>query len=164
MRKNPAVFLLTFVSAVLFALPSYAATKSVSSTTKTKPKTTSKTTTKKTAKTKNKSKTKTKSSTVSTVSISYKWRRDRKAIYVYFRNLNRARSVFYTLAYQTDGKDEGVAGTLDGSGGSTATRELLLGTCSSGVCRWHPNVKNIRFEAAIELLSGQTATKNYWIR
>ncbi len=98
------------------------------------------------------------------VGISPKLRKDRKALRVYFSNLNKAKSITYTLIYQTDGKDEGVSGTVDTSGGKNVTRELLFGTCSSGVCRYHPNIKNLRFEATIEFASGKLLTKKYRIK
>lgn len=98
------------------------------------------------------------------VVISPRLRRDRKALRVSFSNLKKARSVTYMLIYQTNGKDEGVSGTVDASAGNAVTRELLFGTCSSGVCRYHPNLKNVRFEATIELASGKILTKKYKIK
>lgn len=106
-----------------------------------------------------------KASTVSlSVGISPKLRKDRKALRVYFNNLKKAKNITYTLIYQTDGKDEGVSGTVDASAGKNITRELLFGTCSSGVCRYHPSIKNARFEATIELASGKIVTKKYKIK
>lgn len=98
------------------------------------------------------------------VRISPRLRKDKKALRVYFNNLAKAKSITYTLIYQTDGKDEGVSGTVDVSAGKNATRELLFGTCSSGVCRYHPNIKNARFEATIEFASGKIVTKKFRIK
>lgn len=114
--------------------------------------------------TKTKKTTKSTKTAVSSVVIAPSLRRDRKALIVKFRNLKKAKSVFYSLVYQTNGKDEGVAGTVDSSSGNTVRRELLFGTCSSGVCRYHQRLKNMRFEATIELLSGKTLTKRYRIK
>lgn len=151
MGKRAGVFLIVFVFLFALAVTSGAATKTPSAS-KTSPKT-------KTA-----TKSKTSKAGSSNVPVTYRFRRDRKALFVYFRNLKKAKSVSYTLAYQTDGKEEGVAGTIDPASGDQATRELLFGTCSAGVCRYHPNIKNIRFEATIELLSGKILTKRYRIR
>lgn len=106
-----------------------------------------------------------KSSTVSrSVGISPRLRKDRKALRVYFSNLKKAKSITYTLIYQTNGKDEGASGTVDVSAGNNTSRELAFGTCSSGVCRYHPNIKNLRLEVTIELTSGKIVVKKYRIK
>lgn len=97
------------------------------------------------------------------VSISPKLRSDRKALTVYFSNLQVARQVTYTLMYQTNGKEEGVSGSISGSVGNT-NRELLFGTCSSGVCRYHTGITNMRLEILTELTSGKKTLKKYKIK
>lgn len=97
------------------------------------------------------------------ISVYAKLRSDRKALLVTFSNLQLARAVTYILTYKTDGKDEGVSGSVDTSGGS-ASRELLFGTCSSGVCRYHPNLSNMRLEVVSELTSGKKSVKRFRIK
>ncbi len=94
---------------------------------------------------------------------SVRLRGDRKALNVSFSNLGAARDITYILTYQTNGKDEGVSGSVDASGGS-ATRELLFGTCSSGVCRYHSGIANMRLEVSGELTSGKKFVRRYKIR
>lgn len=97
------------------------------------------------------------------ISVSPKLRSDRKALTVYFSNLQAARQVTYTLMYQTNGKEEGVSGSISGSVGNTS-RELLFGTCSSGVCRYHTGITNMRLEILTELTSGKKTLKKYKIK
>lgn len=99
-------------------------------------------------------------SSVPGISVSAKLKGDKSALNVSFSNLQNARQVSYTFMYQTDGKDEGVSGSIDASSGNT-TRELLFGTCSSGVCRYHTNITNMRLEVVSELLSGKKTVKRF---
>jgi hypothetical protein len=98
------------------------------------------------------------------VIISPKLRGDRLALNIYFGNLQKVSSVFYTLIYQTNGKDEGISGEVNSSGGNSTNRELLFGTCSSGVCRYHENISNMRFEVQTELPSGKKTLRRYKIK
>jgi len=66
--------------------------------------------------------------------------------------------------YQTNGKDEGVSGTIDSSSGLSVTRELLFGTCSAGVCRYHPNITGMKLEIVSELSNGKQTLRRYKIR
>lgn len=97
------------------------------------------------------------------VSIYPRMRADRHALVVTTSNLSLANSVSFTLIYQTNGKDEGASGSVDVSQG-TVTREVLFGTCSSGVCRYHPNISNARFEVVTELKNGKKSVKRYKIK
>jgi hypothetical protein len=98
------------------------------------------------------------------VIVSPRLSSDRKALQVYFANLDKAKEVSYTLSYQTNGKDEGVYGLIDSSTGNTTTRELLFGTCSSGVCRYHTGITGMKFEVTVELPSGKKAVRRYRIK
>lgn len=97
------------------------------------------------------------------ISVSPRLRADRQALLVSFGNLQNARSVTYNLIYQTGENEEGAGGTLSSSGNS-ATRELLFGTCSKNVCRYHKNISNMRFEVTTELSSGKKTLKRYRIK
>lgn len=98
------------------------------------------------------------------IAVSARLRTDRKALNVYFNNLKAAQSVSYTLIYQTNGRDEGVRGSIDSSSGNSGQRELLFGTCSAGVCRYHTNIANMRLEVVSELVSGKKLLKRFRIR
>ncbi|MEK7533931.1 MAG: hypothetical protein AAB600_01200 [Patescibacteria group bacterium] len=98
------------------------------------------------------------------ISVSPKLRSDRKALSIYFGNLQNAQSVSYMLIYQTNGQEEGAGGSVNPAQGNTATRELLFGTCSKNVCRYHTNITNMRFEITAKLKSGKTLLKRYKIR
>ena len=98
------------------------------------------------------------------VVISPKLRSDRKALNVFFNNLNKAKNVTYTLIYQTNGKDEGINGSIDSSSGKSLTREMLFGTCSAGVCRYHANISNMKLEIITELPSSKKLLRRFRIR
>ena len=95
------------------------------------------------------------------VVVSPRLRSDRKALNVFFNNLNKAKNVTYTLIYQTGGKDEGISGSIESSSGNSTTRELLFGTCSAGVCRYHANISNMKLEIITELPSGKRLLRRF---
>ena len=97
------------------------------------------------------------------ITVSPRVRPDRKAIIVNFGNLQNANAVSYTLIYKTNGIEEAAGGTVTSSG-NTATRELLFGTCSKNVCRYHANITNARLEVQSKLKSGKTSIKRYRVR
>ena len=96
--------------------------------------------------------------------VSPRLRGDRKALLVTFNNLQKVKSATYTLMYQTNGKDEGVRGSVNSSGGNNLSRELLFGTCSSGVCRYHASLSSMKLEVVSELLSGKRSIKRFRVR
>ena len=96
--------------------------------------------------------------------VSPKLRSDRSALIIYFGNLQRVRNVTYTLIYQTNGKDEGVSGSIDSSSGNNATRQLQFATCSSGVCRDHQNLSNMKLEVITELSNGKRTLRRFRLR
>ena len=99
------------------------------------------------------------------ISVFPKLRKDRKALIVSFGNLGLARSVEYSLIYRTQDHEEGAGGSINmktESGG--ATRELLFGTCSKTVCRYHANISNMRLEVISQLKSGKKTLKRYRIK
>lgn len=100
----------------------------------------------------------------SSPTVSVRLRGDRKALNLNIGNLRTASSVSYTLSYQTNGKDEGVAGTIDPAGQASIAREILFGTCSSGVCRYHTGITNAKLEIISSLNSGKRVIKRFRIR
>ncbi len=98
------------------------------------------------------------------VLVAVRLRPDRRALILILSNLPVARSVSYTLTYQGNGTDQGVAGTIDSSAGATVTRELLFGTCSSGVCRYHQHIQNMRLEIESDLLNGKKTIRRFRIK
>ena len=96
--------------------------------------------------------------------VSPKLRGDRMALALYFGNLSKVKSVSYVLTYQGSGSDQGAIGSVDSSSGNAANRELLFGTCSSGVCTYHSNIVNAKLEITVEQLSGKKTLKRYRIR
>ena len=99
----------------------------------------------------------------SSVIISPKLRSDRLALIVNFSNLLAAKSISYSLTYNSQGVAQGVAGSIKPETNVTS-RELLFGTCSSGVCRYHTNITNMRFVLTINLKSGSQYTKRYLVK
>ena len=97
------------------------------------------------------------------VMVSPRFMPARNGLRVSFSGLNNATSVSYTLTYETNGKQEGVSGSVNPSEGSTS-RDLQFGTCSSGTCVAHKNIKNMKLEVTCKLTSGKTTIKRYSIR
>lgn len=98
------------------------------------------------------------------VGASVRLRSDKKAINLTLTNLGKARSIAYTLIYKTNGKDEGVSGSIDTASTKTISRELLFGTCSAGVCKYHSGLSNMTLEISIESVSGKKYLRRFRIR
>lgn len=98
------------------------------------------------------------------ISVTPRLRSDRQALLIYFGNLQNANSVSYMLIYQTNGQQEGAGGSVRVSEGNTTSRELLFGTCSKNVCRYHQNITNMKLEVTAELKSGKKLIKRYKIK
>ena len=99
-----------------------------------------------------------------TIGVSPKLRADRKALNVYFSNLQNAQSVSYFLTYSQGGQQEGAGGSLNLAGGSSQSAELLFGTCSKNVCRYHTNIKDGKLEVTYTSKSGKKYLKRYKIK
>lgn len=96
--------------------------------------------------------------------VSPKLRADRRAIIINFGNLQNAKSVSYALTYNTAIQQEGAIGSLNLSGINSASEELLFGTCSKGVCKYHTGIKNAKLEVSYTNLSGKRYLKRFRIR
>ncbi|MCJ7786822.1 hypothetical protein MUP06_01220 [Patescibacteria group bacterium] len=103
-------------------------------------------------------------STGGRVVTSVKFRGDRRAIIVYFSGLNNAISVNYSLTYNSNGIPQGAIGTMTNISGASDSRELLFGTCSHGVCRYHTGITEARLVITSKLKSGLTTRKSYKLK
>ena len=97
-------------------------------------------------------------------SSSVKLRGDRKAIILTLSNMGGVNSVSYQLTYIANGVSQGVMGKIDPNLEPTASRELLFGTCSHGVCTYHTNISNMKLTVSSHLASGITVIKPYRIK
>ena len=98
------------------------------------------------------------------ITVSPRLNRAKSSLSVSFGNLGAANSVSYSLVYTTNGHEEGAGGSVNPKEGTSATRELLFGTCSSGVCRLHGGITNARLEVTTELKTGKKTLKRFRIR
>lgn len=105
-----------------------------------------------------------KSTTGGNIGVYPKLRGDRRALKVSFTNLQNASSVSYQLIYKTSTQDEGAMGGLNLNGSSSQNAELLFGTCSKNVCRYHSGIRDARLEVSYTLKSGKKYLKKYKIR
>jgi len=96
--------------------------------------------------------------------ISPRLRKDRKALIVNFSNLNQVSSFTYELTYLGNGIDQGVYGSVTPKGENSTVRELLFGTCSHNVCRYHTGIQNMRLVVTANLKNGQKIIKKYRIK
>ena len=76
-----------------------------------------------------------------------------------FSNLGKVSKVSYTVQYAAGASPQGIVGSFSPTGQSTDTRDIYLGTCSSGVCTPHGNIKTIVVVIRVTLTSGATYTK-----
>lgn len=105
-----------------------------------------------------------KKTTGGSVSIYPRLRGDRRALLITFSNIKSANGISYILTYTTNGQQEGAGGSVRPSEGATAYRELLFGTCSKKVCRYHSNISNMKLEVTVELKSGKKSITRYKIK
>ncbi len=71
-----------------------------------------------------------------------------------------AASLEYELVYNTQANVlQGVPGTVDVTGQASISRQLTLGTCSSGVCRYDKGVKDITLTIRLRNKSGKLLNK-----
>jgi hypothetical protein len=104
-------------------------------------------------------------SNASRLGIKAKFRGDRRAIVVTFTNLSIASSVNYTLTYDNFNKVTQAAGGSVAKGiAEPVSRELLFGTCSSGVCRYDSGISNAKLVVNYTLKNGKKIVKTFKIR
>ena len=98
------------------------------------------------------------------VGVAVRFLPGRYGIRVSFTNLQNAENVNYVFTYESQGEQQGIQGTLSPSDGSSTSRDLVFGTCSSGTCVSRIGVKNAKLEITSKLTSGKTSIKKYRIR
>ena len=98
------------------------------------------------------------------ITVYPKLRADRRALNVTFGNLLKVKAVSYSLTYNTLEQQEGAMGAVVLTGASSQSQELLFGTCSKGVCRYHTGIKNVKLEVSYTTKSGKKYLKRYKIR
>lgn len=97
------------------------------------------------------------------VATSVKFRGDRRAIVANFSNLGIASSVSYSLSYVSRGINQGAGGSILPTEAS-ATRELIFGTCSAGICRYDTGITNAKFVVTTTLKNGRKIMKTFRLR
>jgi len=98
------------------------------------------------------------------ISVSSRLRADRKSLVINFSGLQNASAVSYMLTYKTNIQDEGAMGALNLNGGNSQTQELLFGTCSKNVCRYHSGVKDAKLDISYTLKSGKKYLRKFKIK
>lgn len=99
-----------------------------------------------------------------TIGVYPRLRADRRALIVNFANLQNAKYVSYMLIYKTAIQEEAAMGALNLTGQTSSANELLFGTCSKNVCRYHTNIKNARLEVSYTSKSGKKYLKKFRIK
>ncbi len=93
-----------------------------------------------------------------------RYRGDKLGILLSLTNFSGLEKVSYSFTYDTNGMAQGAGGAITNANSPTAQRELLFGTCSSGVCRYHYNLSNARLVLTAKFTSGRTVSKAYRIK
>lgn len=96
--------------------------------------------------------------------VAVKLRADRRALVLNFSNLQNASAVSYLLTYKTSTQDEGAMGALNLGGSNFSSNELLFGTCSKNVCRYHTGIKDAKLDISYTLKTGKKYLKKYRIK
>lgn len=99
-----------------------------------------------------------------TITVSPKLRVDRRALIINFANLQNAKAVSYMLRYTQASQEEAAMGNLNLTGQTSDRVELLFGTCSKNVCRYHTNIKNAKLEISYTSKSGKKYLKKFKIK
>lgn len=98
------------------------------------------------------------------INVYPRLRGDRRALIVNFSNLQNAKAVSYAFTYTTSSQDEGAMGALKLDGQSNSSQELLFGTCSKNICRYHVGVNNAKLEVSYTSKTGKKYIKRYKIK
>lgn len=98
------------------------------------------------------------------INVSPRLRVDKRALIVNFSNLQNAQAVSYSLTYKTSTQEEGAIGSISLGGSSSATSELLFGTCSKNVCKYHTGIKDAKLDVSYTTNSGKKYLKRYKIK
>jgi len=98
-----------------------------------------------------------------TISVSPKFMSGKTGLKVQFSNVGAANTVSYMLSYESNGKQEGIAGSVRPAEGNTS-RDLLFGTCSSGKCVYHKNIKNCVLTVTAQLKNGKKQVKKFNVK
>ena len=100
----------------------------------------------------------------SSIPAIVRFRPDRLGLLLSFSRFTGIESVSYSFTYNTNNTPQGAGGTIIKDNNPTAVRELLFGTCSSGVCKYHNNISGARLTLTAKLSNGRTAFKSYRIK
>lgn len=87
----------------------------------------------------------------------------KRAIHVTFSNLSIAKSVTYVLTYTANGVEQAFGGSIADLSG-TQQRDITLGTCSNGICRYDSGIKNAKFVVTTTLLNGKKVVKSFRLK
>ncbi|MEK7154896.1 MAG: hypothetical protein AAB697_02090 [Patescibacteria group bacterium] len=89
--------------------------------------------------------------------VSLSLSKDRRFVYLSFSDLKKVSRVNYTLVYDSASGQKGFEGGFRlNPKTSRSSRRQILGTCSSGRCVYHRNIKNVSLDATFTLRSGGT--------
>ena len=98
------------------------------------------------------------------VVVSVKFRSDRRAILLSFTKLSVAKAISYTLTYDSAGVTQGAGGSVDPGSPEPASRELVFGTSSNGVYRYHTGIKNAKLVITTTLKTGKKVVKSFKLK
>jgi hypothetical protein len=101
--------------------------------------------------------------TGNTIAVSPKFMSGKTGLKVAFSNVGAANTISYMLSYESNGKQEGIAGSVRPAEGNTS-RDLLFGTCSSGKCVYHKNIKNCVLTVTAQLKNGKKQVKKFNVK
>ncbi len=82
---------------------------------------------------------------------------DKKIATITFKNISDFVRLSYKLTYNTDTLPQGIEGHVNLTGENELTREIILGTCSSGgICVYHVGVRDFDLKVYLDDINGNT--------
>ena len=76
-----------------------------------------------------------------------------------FSNLDQIKFIGLFLSYKSNGVDQGIVDSIFTNGAKKVTKDIFLGTCSTGICVPHKNATNIQLKIDGYYNNNQTFSK-----
>lgn len=88
----------------------------------------------------------------------------KNSVQITFSQLGNIKKISYMLTYEGNGQDRGVMGSVVPKSKNPVTKNIYLGTCSSGVCTAYRKIKNAILQVTTQPKKGKAITKTYKIK
>ena len=101
---------------------------------------------------------------LSSPSVKVAFSDDRNAVTFTVSSLSSLSLIAYDFTYKSNGTTQGINGTVTDMSTDPATRELLFGTCSAGICRYDTDITDAKLTLTLTSTNGLKRVKTYILR